>query len=276
MWHKLVLAFLSASTATCAISINCDYDTGTIWEFTVVSYYRCSVTNLVVTTAPYQTITSITGTHSSGLSSNDQVNYIKLQSKEVNYFPRGLATQFVNIEILSINSCHLKKIDKCDIKSWSNLKVLNLQKNDLESLNSDLLQANTALEVIYLGSNQIKTVGLDIFKPLENFKFAQFSGNICIQTDAYGFTAIAQLKKELNQKCLAYEEQIDQNDCEAKDVEMSLHELENENARTFIEETTENNSKSVSNIIAPIILEIVVFVVLSLSTKRNLLNFLNI
>lgn len=250
MWLKLVLAFLYVSTATYSLSINCEYDAGTVWEFTVMSYYRCRVTNLVVAKACYQTITSITGTHFSERISNDQVNYIEFHSKEINYFPRGLAAIFANIEVLSINSCHLKIIDKYDIQPWPHLKFLDLQNNDLESLNSALLQYNTELEVIYLGSNKIKIVGLDVFKPLINFKFAQFSGNICIQTDAYGFTEIAQLKAELNEKCHAYEEQIDQNDCEAEDVDL-------------IEEQTYNNLSSVANIIAPvrspIILEIVVF-----------------
>lgn len=202
MWLKIVLALLSLSTATSELTINCDYDNGSMKEFSVPYYYRCRVTDSVVTREPNETITSITGTHLFGFTSNDEVIYIEFHSKQVPYVPR-LENQFVNIKIFAVFNSDLQAIEKFDLQQLPKLELLFLQRNNLKSLKKGLFDSNTKLRGIFFSNNKLSSVGIDLLKPLKQLEFAHFENNLCTQMNAEGTREIEQLAIKLNEDCHA-------------------------------------------------------------------------
>lgn len=200
MWPILVLTLTFVTISVEPFSINCGYGTASIWA-TDPNYY-CDVTNYSLTTSPKQWITSVNGTHISGFNSNTQVNYLQIGFKIVHYLPQGIVTQFPNLQTLGIYRSNLKTIKKYDIQLLTKLRILHLNYNDLESLQSDLFVSNTMLEQINLQDNRLKIIGQDIVKPLLKLWRLNLIRNVCIDKEATSVNQIADLQIEVAQKCV--------------------------------------------------------------------------
>lgn len=193
---SLIALVLCAATCINAVSLTCNYKAG---EWAIVGGY-CQVKASSAITSPNQTITSITGAHKSG-QNDASVTVLHFYSKTVNFVPHGIVTFYPNLEALWIRSCHLKAIEKVDIQNLTILKDLHLFDNDLETLKSGLFDDNTALEFINFGMNPLKSIGVDILKPLNKLATASFYLNTCINKQANTPAELTQLKSELNEKC---------------------------------------------------------------------------
>lgn len=197
----MALAFLSVTTTLDAFRIKCFYRTQTgnspIFDST---FYYCDV-KFFILNAPNQTITSVDGDHYPGYNSNSQVDHVQFEVVAIDFIPLGIASEFLNLQSLTIAGCELKAIEKFHIQELTKLRLLYLANNNLETLKSDLFESNVQLQYVYLHRNKLKSVGLDILKPLMKLIYACFYANPCINKAATTKVQIVDLQTELNLKC---------------------------------------------------------------------------
>jgi hypothetical protein len=119
----------------------------------------------------------------------------------VNFMPKGLEKLFPQIERIAIYSSKLKEITKEDLAPFPMLKVLFLYSNDLETLPSNLFEANPEITHVEFLNNKLKFVGENILSPLKKLIFASFGLNPCINMDAETKDKVPALIEELQNKC---------------------------------------------------------------------------
>lgn len=108
------------------------------------------------------------------------------------------------IKKFTVINSHLKIIHREDLKQFSNLKILWLQRNDLEVIESNLFDSNRDLEEINLNQNKIWFVGQNTFKSLLKLKTFNFSNNWCITENV----ELNSLNDIMNQKCYFMTKQL--------------------------------------------------------------------
>lgn len=243
----ILIAFvLCASTYSVdAIDMSCDYVIGGRDYFMIGTIYYCEVETLSEITSPNQTITSIRGTHLSSAHSDATVKGIHLIRTTVNYFPHDIARFYPILELLRISLCHLKAIERVDVQNLTNLRELILSDNDLETLKSDLLVNNSALEYVNFSYNKLKSVGLNIFKSLTKLRYAEFEENLCIDDSAYSAAGLPRLISKLHEKCASEESSLDQDD--SGRIENSKSTSDGEERQLLNEETVKQVERVAEN-----------------------------
>lgn len=129
-------------------------------------FYVCSVKSLVVTKPD----TVITEFKSNPLI----IKTLVIEKQNVQHFPKGLPCLFPNLEHLVIRRCGLKEIHASDLEGFTNLKILELDNNNLTRLPDDLFRHVPQLEKASFKNNRIKMPLLD---PLRCNQEIDLSGN---------------------------------------------------------------------------------------------------
>jgi hypothetical protein len=138
----------------------------------------CKAQDLVIT-EPNQTITSINGQTESYYHSQN-IKSLYFDGQTVNFMPKGLEKLFSQIEQIVIYNSSLKEIKKEDLAPFPMLRTLLTWSNDLETLSSNLFEANPELTHLKMNQEKLKFVGENILSPLNKLIRADFSSNPCI------------------------------------------------------------------------------------------------
>jgi hypothetical protein len=154
----------------------------------------------VVITDRNQTITSINGQTRSFYHSKN-VKSLWFEEQTMKFMPKGLEKLFPQIEQIYIWSSKLKELTKEDLAPFPILKNLLIHYNDLETLPSNLFEANPELIHVRFESEKLKFVGENILSPLKKLTLADFSDNPCINMKAWTKAEIPALIAELHNKC---------------------------------------------------------------------------
>lgn len=101
------------------------------------------------------------------------------QPKKIHYFPRGLDEYFPSLKVIKIKFAGLKEIHQNDLKSFTELEVLNLYQNEIEIIEENLFKFNLKLRAISFEMNKIYYVEIQSLKMLENLK-SLYIGVVCI------------------------------------------------------------------------------------------------
>jgi Leucine-rich repeat (LRR) protein len=164
-----------------------------------VSGNQCEVEGLVITDR-IQTITSANG-HTGTYYHSQNVKSVRFESQTMNFMPKGLEKLLPQIERISIYNSNLKEIKKEDLAPFPMLKNLWISDNDLETLPSNLFEANPELIYVQFTYEKLKYVGENILSPLKKLEYADFSDNPCIDKHAASKEEIPALIAELQDKC---------------------------------------------------------------------------
>lgn len=135
--------------------------------------YTCEVVK-VTKSATTSEIEVIPGVHMEG-KSNEDIEHLRIVSKELKFIPRDLIRWFPNLLDVTIINCGIEKVSREDFIGLGKLKVLNLSHNKLTSLPDDLFADMKNIEEIYFDPNNIKFFSSKILEPiehkLENFEY---------------------------------------------------------------------------------------------------------
>jgi len=136
-------------------------------------------------------------------ANNDEeyVNYLQIADQEVGFIPEEINVFFAYIIGFQMNNCSLKDVSKNELKSFPNLKLLDLSTNKLESLRADLFEYSTNLIWVSFEKNNIVTVGAEIFKSLHQLEQLNFSSNSCIDENADSVEKVEILIPKIAFKC---------------------------------------------------------------------------
>jgi hypothetical protein len=109
---------------------------------------------------------------------NDDVVWIDFKDCQIPRIPYGLPVHFVNLTKLFIKNCHLKNIDKFDLRGLKNLTKLDASNNELENLPENLFEYTKELRYVYFANNKIKKAAWNLFDEFKEFFVIDFKGNL--------------------------------------------------------------------------------------------------
>lgn len=133
--------------------------------------------------------------------SDTNVTFIRLFDKILYHFPRGIENVFPNVIGIQIYKTGLRSISAEDLKHFSELQYLHLEKNQIVSLAGDLFKNSLKLKDINFDYNAIEHVGENLISGLTDLEFAYFRYNPCISITANAKSAMQNLEVQLLQHC---------------------------------------------------------------------------
>lgn len=143
-------------------------------------------------------------------TSNDVTGFL-LQHINLCEFPQNLSNIFPNLLALHIINAKLKEIRQSDIAPWTQLKYLNLDRNDIQSLEKDLFKLNRELEWIFISQNRIKYIEATVFDGFSKLSQLNLKLNDCIDNRKRNVTItrllffktnfLEEMIKEVREKC---------------------------------------------------------------------------
>jgi Leucine rich repeat len=179
---------------------------------TVGSLYDCFAINHenLVTDNSNRHVNSISGSHLASKSDND-IKGLWIKSSNVAYFPLGVDNFFPNLEAISISNSNLRRITKEDLKPYPNLRYFSIWSNKLQTVEKDLFQFNSKLEVIIFIDNQISHIDPNVFNNfVGKLRHLYLSGNIC------QFGDVADDKQKVNEMIA----QIQNGNCKNEGIQL--------------------------------------------------------
>lgn len=195
MFHVLLVAAMLATGQS--LEVKCEFNHIT-WE-NMDNAYTCSAVDFVVQ-SPDETVEKVTGTHEAGKTNND-VKKVNIAQQICLFIPFGFEKFFPNLEGLRIAQSRLIRLRQIDISVHPKLRNCDMFNNWLDVINSDIFAKNLDLEYLYFGDNQIRSIGIDILKPLKKLKKVVFQGNACIKVNADTKIMIEKLQEMMNKEC---------------------------------------------------------------------------
>jgi hypothetical protein len=188
----LIILLACLSTTGFAFDLECSKLEKPIWAPDVLS---CNVGNIKVTDRG--------AVMNAGLyDDNDKIKGLIIRVQTVHYVPKITVKMAKRLQLLLIEECGLKEIRKEDLKQFPELKILQLDGNDLEWLEGELFVFNPELVVVsFNGNKKLKYIGANLLDSLPKLGDAYFESTGCIYYDAEGREQVEELKTELKTEC---------------------------------------------------------------------------
>lgn len=192
---KFLFFFISLIVKHEAIVIECDLKE---------SYYgyKCEAKSLQITARDGDRFVKRIYGQNIERKSYDDVKVFYSGFLVVNYFPQNLENVLRNLETIQIDHANLKEITNNDLKPFgAKLKNLWLGSNDIEVIEVDLFDFNPNLEWIFLENNKIKNVESGAFNKLQKLNNLNFDKNPCHSGEASDKSGVATLIANIEFKC---------------------------------------------------------------------------
>ncbi|KAL7050842.1 hypothetical protein ACKWTF_004243 [Chironomus riparius] len=134
------------------------------------------------------------------------------------HFPFDLNTVFPNLEVIRLWKSNVKFVDNMDLRNLVNLKIFDLEDNNIEVLQSDLFINNIKLKEIYLQKNKLKFIAARVFNVI-NLIALNLEENLCVNGKAYNdISAMLTLKLKVDEICSAPEFLLTKNEQLIKNI----------------------------------------------------------
>jgi Leucine-rich repeat (LRR) protein len=130
------------------------------------TFYTCNVTSLNIT-EPETVVNEFR-------ADPFRISHLVMDSRNIEYFPRGLPKLLPNLKFIQLTNCRLRKIERDDLAGFTSLKTLNLDNNSLEHLPDSLFEHVPQLETFSCKNNSLK---LKLLEPLKNHRIVDVSEN---------------------------------------------------------------------------------------------------
>jgi hypothetical protein len=198
------------------MKVECDFEFIDFFDRTNHKYvkkYSCVVLAASVS-KPGEKIDAFIGDHKRGKTFSD-VEVIQFKDTNVQFFPRGLNHTFPRLKSVIIMNCGLKRMYRKDLDGLESLAELNLNRNELDSLPSDLFINMKDLKYVRFSGNKIEFMDSKMLKPLVESRAIEVNFRYNKAIDAYHENfpndeypqcseyrcSIKVLMKEIDEKC---------------------------------------------------------------------------
>ncbi|XP_037041735.1 protein artichoke-like [Bradysia coprophila] len=156
------------------IKLNCTFG------FNEESHYECWLKDLDVRRENVF-VNGIGGSHFHG-KSNDDIEYLQLDSGSMTYVPNGIGRIFRNLNTLKIApKLGARVIRRSHFRNMKNLGELDIFENDIETLDADLFWDLPNLEVFHLEGNKITELHGSTFEKNEKLKYIVLKLNLRLE-----------------------------------------------------------------------------------------------
>lgn len=137
-------------------------------------------------------------------ASKDVSNVTALAASQqvMHFMPRFEKNLAQRLKGIFFYDCHMKAIERDDMRQFPNVESLTLGQNNLEWLDDDLFEFNPKLKLVNVAFNQISMIGAKTFEPLKNLKELWVGGNVCKVKSAYDMEKVQELKATILEKCV--------------------------------------------------------------------------
>lgn len=153
------------------------------------SLYTC--TGTVQFSGDVQEVANITGDHLEGLGDAD-VHALAISNQLLlRGIPSNVDAFFADLAVLSLSQNGMSSITRRDLSSYTNLQMLIIYNNRIQSIPGDLFLDTPRLQYINLNSNSLRHLGPNIFSNLLNLRTLRLQHNTCI--DEYVDNNIAEV-----------------------------------------------------------------------------------
>lgn len=182
------------------IFLECKYNFDR-WPTSMGTFYACDVKNLDVKIDDF-TVKNVSSNHRRRYS-NKNVISVDIHNQNCPIVPVGIAEFFPSIEAITIGESRLERITNKDLRPFKSLFALLITRNKLQSLAGDLFIYSPRIDYIDFSGNQIKTIGLDILKPLRKVRGIFLNKNVCIDMDYSDYSAenLAVVRQAMIRQC---------------------------------------------------------------------------
>lgn len=117
-------------------------------------------------------------------------------------FPSELAEFFPNLKLIFIYDCGMMRICKEDLKGFTKLEKLMINRNNITYLPGDLFEFTPNISLISFVDNKISKIGEIIFDKLDNLVEVDFARNTKISFRyREGRTCLKKLKRIIRENC---------------------------------------------------------------------------
>ena len=170
------------------------YDTADHYTTTYIeinkSYYTC----YIYATLENDQETVTTDTSNNTKSNEDVTMVVYLSDHSVKFIPNSLFDTFVNLEYLKINAGNKFETMKREyLRNANKLKNLNIHRNSVQIIDSNVFSEAKNLERIDFESNQIVSIHKAAFNGLPNLKRVNLYDNKIKNLHPHTFSSIANL-----------------------------------------------------------------------------------
>lgn len=116
-------------------------------------------------------VSSVVLNNGSEVANLAKIEGLRIKYAKVNFIPTNLGTKFPNLKVLIITSSGLFSVNKESLKeSGDSLQFLYLAKNNITSIESDLLEYNSNIKSFDLSLNPIQHIDPMFFTNLMNLR----------------------------------------------------------------------------------------------------------
>lgn len=192
---KLWLLTVMAAVTIDAVHFDCTFSARGL--ALLGSAYQCQAK---VVLSGSTVLESVTGVHLPE-NTNDDVEYLFLHTQSLTVFPQGIVNFFKNLRALDFWYTHILVISAGDLQPFSRLEHFTLCCSNLTSVDGDLFSSTPQLKVVNLQLNQIQHIGLDFVTNLNSLQHLYLGGNICVNSLATTRAAIIELAAQLPALC---------------------------------------------------------------------------
>ena len=187
--HLFVVATIVAESFDfkCEVQINAWMLFGNLEE--------CSAQNVNIT-SQNEVITSVNGS-----TEPTNLQYLDFYNQNVHYLPKGINKFFPNLKGLAVTYSKLKSLTQDDLKSLTQLEIVDFSANDLVTLDGDLFEFNPKLKYVNFGHNKLKYVDDSLLNHLNDLQRSYFYANPCINAETRSSSEIPALIQKLKSQC---------------------------------------------------------------------------
>lgn len=162
MFNLRILTFSLLAASVTSFDIECTFRTDLTWG------YGCDVKSINLTSSKDCTAEKVYG-ELGDEKSFDDVKFLRITSKSINYFPRGIRKKFKNLEILHLNTQNLTQITHEDLKPFGEkLKYFSIVKSSIFSIDGNLFESTPNLTFVQIESQKMENIHKNTFKPIKS------------------------------------------------------------------------------------------------------------
>ena len=135
--------------------------------------YRCLITNREI---PVNKKLKLIGQHENN-KTNENVTHVEFNNCKVKKIPQDLMKTFSNLKVLNILNSELRTICKEDLIGYENVERLICDFNEIEYLPGNLFEDFQNLELISFRGNELKIIEPNILDSLQNLQHVNIRDN---------------------------------------------------------------------------------------------------
>lgn len=154
--------------------------------------YSCVLENVILNNADDSIV--ISGSHSNAKSDEDVVAVVFYENSKLIRVPSEVFEKFVNLKKLIAGNCKISKITKTQFDYAERLEYLDLQFNEIPSLETGIFERAWSLNELHLSNNSIKTIKKDAFSGLRYLQILNIANNSIDQLISDAFKGMPNLR----------------------------------------------------------------------------------